>query len=186
MISGVEHNLPKVGFRMQYILSWHWNKELFFSLILLDTEIHAPHQTMNTAKRPSFSNCDNGKYFLLPMQLTSARADPLVYFPMGRWKEQFHTFNPYQGTAHILYIVSAELNLDKVDDSLKKKKQPFGDCEAYCFDFSLSSFIKRRGRKEKTLLRKKRHFLPVSATTDKFPVTRQQRKEERNTLNLGY
>lgn len=119
------------------------------------------------------------------MQLTSARPDPLVHFPVERGEEWFHTFNPYPGAAHILYVVSDELNLDKVDDSFKQT-QIFGGSQAYCFDFSLSSFSKRRGRKDKTLLRKKRHFLPVSATADKFPVTRQQRNEERNTLNLGY
>lgn len=104
------------------------------------------------------------------MQLTSARADPIVYFPMGGGKEWFHTFNRYPGTSYMLYVVSAELNLHKVGDSIKKT---FGGCQAYYFDFSLSSFSKKRGRKEKTLLRRKRHFLPVSARADKLPLTRQ-------------
>lgn len=75
-----------------------------------------------TAKRPTFSNYDNSKYFLLPVQLTSARAVLFIYFPVGRGKVQFHSFNPYSGAAHVLYVVSAELNLDKVDDPLNKNK----------------------------------------------------------------
>lgn len=79
---------------------------------------------------------------LLPVQLPSARADPLVYFPVG--KEQFHTFNPYLGAAHILYVISAELNLDKVGDSL------FGHHQPYYFDFPFRN--SERGKAERRRL----------------------------------
>ncbi|KAK4817018.1 hypothetical protein QYF61_025938 [Mycteria americana] len=41
-----------------------------------------------------------------------------------RGKEQFHTFDPNPGAAHIIYVISAELNLDKPVPMLDN---PFGE-----------------------------------------------------------